>query len=76
MKARTPASATALIFPRLRVPAPPYRPKSTSDFFSQVSAFIFTVSGSTTVGTEFGMSTTMVIPPDAAARLPLSKSSL
>ncbi len=41
-----------------------------------MACFAFRVSPSATVGMVFGMSKTVVTPPNAAEMVPLSKSSL
>src|SRR5581483_11983741 len=54
----------------------PVMPKSTSDLASPNSFFTFTCSASAVGGTVFGMSTTVVMPPQTAAVEPVVKSSL
>src|SRR5574341_1592665 len=54
----------------------PVMPKSTSDFASPSCCLIFTCSASAVGGTVFGMSTTVVMPPQTAAVEPVVKSSL
>src|SRR5258708_2627153 len=51
-------------------------PKSTSDLASPSSFLTFTCSASAVGGTVFGMSTTVVMPPQTAAVEPVLKSSL
>ena len=56
--------------------SPPQRAKSTSDAFSASSRFATTASARIVGGSEsMGMSTTVVTPPAAAARLPVAHPS-
>ena len=76
LKPKTPASRSAARPPREAGTAPPQKPTSTWHFPAAASRLVSSAATSTVAGTEFsGMSTSVVTPPAAAARVAERKPS-